>query len=105
MYFLRSHTLLGTVASFLCDCVKGHYGEVLKGTYYDKAGIVTEVAIKRLKKTMTEKFQNEFEKEFKIMIDLKHPHIVGIIGRSDDPSKVCLLVLVYRVTLLLSIAL
>jgi hypothetical protein len=41
---------------------------------------------------MTEKFHDEFEKEFKIMIGLQHDHIVRIIGRNwddyDDSSKV-----------------
>ena len=65
-------------------CVKGHYGEVLKGQYTDENGRVQDVAIKRLKQTMYEKFATEFEKEFSIMVQLQHPHIVCIIGQSVE---------------------
>ena len=64
--------------------VQGHYGEVLKGQYTDENGRVQDVAIKRLKQTMYEKFAVEFDKEFSIMIQLQHPNIVRIIGQSDE---------------------
>jgi len=63
--------------------VQGHYGEVLKGRYTDENGRVQDVAIKRLKQSMYEKFAKfEFEKEFTIMKQLQHPNIVCIIGQS-----------------------
>jgi len=57
---------------------------VLKGRYTDEDGQVQDVAIKRLKQTMYEKFAKEFEKEFRIMIQLQHPNIVRIIGQSVE---------------------
>ena len=69
-----------TTVRWLCG-VEGHYGEVLKGQYTDENGRVQDVAIKRLKQTMYEKFTSEFEKEFNIMVNLQHASIVGIIGR------------------------
>jgi len=64
--------------------IQGHYGEVLKGQYTNEDGHVQDVAIKRLKQTMYEKFAREFEKEFRIMIQLQHPNIVRIIGQSVE---------------------
>jgi serine/threonine protein kinase len=72
---------------------QGHYGEVIKGKYTDESGHVQDVAIKRLKKTMTEKYANEFEKEFRIMVRLEHSNIVRIIGRCHDSSKIFLLIM------------
>ena len=65
-------------------CVQGHYGEVLKGKYTDENGRVQEVAIKRLKQNMYEKFATEFEKEFRIMVKLDHDNVVHIIGQSVE---------------------
>jgi len=49
---------------------------------------VQEVAIKRLKQTMYEKFATEFEKEFSIMVQLKHENIVGIVGQFVERMSV-----------------
>ena len=57
---------------------------MLKGQYTDEHGRVQDVAIKRLKQNMYEKFAAEFEKEFVIMIQLQHPNIVRIIGQSVE---------------------
>ena len=57
---------------------------MLKGKYRDDDGQVQEVAIKRLKQMMYEKFSAEFEKECSIMMQLQHPNIVRIIGQSRE---------------------
>jgi len=72
-------------------CIQGHYGEVLKGRYTDENGRVQDVAIKRLKQMMYEKFSKEFEKECSIMMQLQHPNIVRIIGQSRERKCSCLL--------------
>lgn len=51
------------------------------GTYTLDSGVVQPVAIKCLKSKMYQKFASEFEKEFQIMIRLKHENIVRIIGQ------------------------
>jgi len=68
-------------------CVEGHYGEVLKGKHTDENGRVEDVAIKRLKQTVYDKFASEFEKEFSIMVQLQHPNIVHIIGQSIERTS------------------
>jgi len=80
--------------SMCCD--QGHYGEVLKGKYTDENGRVQDVAIKRLKQMMYEKFSKEFEKECSIMMQLQHPNIVRIIGQSRERKHRCLLKLNYE---------
>ena len=45
------------------------------------SGVVQQVAIKCLKAKMCQKFSAEFEKEFKIMVNLDHPNVVKILGQ------------------------
>jgi len=74
---------------------EGHYGRVFQGTY-TKNNEVVKVAVKMLKKNMYEKYKADFDKELKIMLDLKHPNILRILGYSKEDEKDMKLVLEYQ---------
>lgn len=66
----------------------GHYGSVYRGQYENELNneCVTQVAIKRLKAIPETNVLKDFEREIKIMQNLKHPNIVKIITWIDNPQ-------------------
>lgn len=64
----------------------GNYGSVYRGQYENEQNNVTQVAIKRLKATPEMNVLRDFEREIKIMQNLKHPNIVKIITWIDNPQ-------------------
>ncbi len=52
-----------------------------------RTGENLDIAIKSLKSKMYKKFSVEFEREIKMMLDLKHNNIVQIIGQCPEYSE------------------
>ncbi|XWS30902.1 hypothetical protein CRYUN_Cryun23aG0031200 [Craigia yunnanensis] len=61
----------------------GGFGRVFKGCIDGE----TPVAIKALVPTSTQG-SNEFEAEIKMLSDLRHPHLVSLIGYCDESAKI-----------------
>ena len=66
---------------------------VYKGLFPTDSGNLRPVAIKCLKPKNYNKYASEFEKEFRIMIMLKHDNIVNIIGQCPQRDQGNLLIL------------
>ena len=65
---------------------EGFYGEVYRGTLWDK-----EVAIKRLKhRKLDNQAQQNIQKEVEVMMALRHPNVVLFLGFSDQGNTPCI---------------
>lgn len=60
-------------------CIQGFYGEVYEGLL--NSDQVIQVAVKRLRPEMYNKYKQEFDNEFRTMIRVQHPNCVRIIGQ------------------------
>ncbi|XP_054269206.1 tyrosine-protein kinase Shark [Macrosteles quadrilineatus] len=65
---------------------EGEFGSVYKGVYQTKEGFEEPVAIKTLRQEHVESNREEFVREAKIMMALRHHCIVRMIGLSEGPS-------------------
>jgi len=67
---------------------EGEYGAVFKGTLTVRGEFPMDVAVKTLKTDdeMQEWARNEFLQEARVMLSLKHDHIVSIIGICWSPQ-------------------
>ena len=69
----------------------GGFGTVSRGFYREK-----EVAIKRLYTvgvSCSPQVINEFEKEVQVLMTLKHPRLVSIIGATASGTELCMVLL------------
>ncbi|XP_024018147.1 LOW QUALITY PROTEIN: receptor-like protein kinase FERONIA [Morus notabilis] len=67
---------------------RGGFGYVYKGNLADEASTV--VAIKRLNKGLSRQGENEFEAEITMLSQLRHVHLVSLIGYCDDDDEMIL---------------
>ncbi|OMO97461.1 hypothetical protein CCACVL1_04558 [Corchorus capsularis] len=77
-------TIGGAAVLLILLSGNGGFGRVYKG-YID--GVDTPIAIKALKPTSTQG-SNEFEAEIKMLSDLRHLHLVSLIGYCDEGIKI-----------------
>ncbi|XP_024019996.1 receptor-like protein kinase FERONIA [Morus notabilis] len=67
---------------------RGGFGYVYKGHLADEASTV--VAIKRLNKGLSGQGEKEFEAEIEMLSQLRHVHLVSLIGYCDDDDEMIL---------------
>ncbi|XP_024019966.1 LOW QUALITY PROTEIN: receptor-like protein kinase FERONIA, partial [Morus notabilis] len=67
---------------------RGGFGYVYKGHLADE--VSTVVAIKRLNKGLSGQGEKEFEAEIKMLSQLRHVHLVSLIGYCDDDDEMIL---------------
>ncbi|XP_024019929.1 receptor-like protein kinase FERONIA [Morus notabilis] len=80
------------IATNKCDQAlvigRGGFGYVYKGHLADEASTV--VAIKRLNKGLSGQGEKEFEAEIEMLSQLRHVHLVSLIGYYDDDDEMIL---------------
>ncbi|KAE8751214.1 hypothetical protein FOCC_FOCC002042 [Frankliniella occidentalis] len=64
---------------------EGEFGSVYKGVYIDFKGIEIPVAIKTLRQEHAHRNKEEFVREARVMMGLRHPCVVKLIGISYGP--------------------
>ena len=64
---------------------EGEFGSVYKGTFIDFSGNEVPVAIKTLRQEHAHRNREEFVREARVMMGLRHPCVVKLIGISDGP--------------------
>ncbi|CAM4541047.1 unnamed protein product [Caretta caretta] len=63
---------------------EGFFGEVYEGIYTNQKGVRINVAVKTCKKDCTPENKEKFMSEAVLMKKLDHPHIVKLIGITDE---------------------
>lgn len=77
---------------FLQELGEGAFGKVYKGKLQTKQSVdPIYVAVKTLKVDASSKTQNDFKREVDLMIDLRHPNIICLLGVILKGDPMCML--------------